>query len=572
MFLDDAPSIPDRRGRPPAGRLVPFLVLLLVSACKSPETYEAEADAEAYGVVRWGRELAGQAPEPDFDLAQVDRLRDSLILAHSLDEEPGPRERLALEGASVTVDLASTLEIAARNSREFQTQKETLYLTALDLTGSWHDYQVNWFGMQSVDFAALGDGDDSSRLSLAENGSFGFTRLLEAGGALTLSIGDSVTRFLSDPMSTVATTFATLTLSLPFLRGAGREIAYERVTQAERNVVYSVRQYERFKREFAVSVTSEYLRLLQDAQTAANENRNLDRRRITAEENRALGEAGRLARTDVERANQAELSAENRVVIAAQQFANSRDRFKLTLGIPTDARLEIDVLDLDRIKAAGLGGVPVDETRATLIALRNRLDLATSQGRAVDARRRVAVARDALLAGLDLTASIDLGSNDFGENSFRLDPIGNADYRLGFDLDLPFDRIQERNAYREALIAYDAARRAYEGFEDQVKLQVRSALRNLHQASESYRIQVGSLEVSQTNVDAASLLKDAGQGTTLDLLDAQNDLIAAENAVLDALVNYKIAELQLFRDMGILSVDSRGIDRELTMMRLKEED
>ncbi len=548
------------------------LATLMPLGCKSPEDYEAEADADAYGTLRWGRAAAGQAEDPDFSIAASERLRDTLILARSLDEEPGPRERLALEGAEVTIDLASTLDIAARNSREYQTEKEQLFLTALDLTGSWHEYENNWFGTQSVDFAALGDGDDDSSLSISENGSFGFTRLLEAGGALTLSIGDNVTRFLSDPMSTLATTFATLTLSLPFLRGAGREIAYERVTQAERNVVYAVRRYERFKREFAVDVVSEYLQLLQDSQTASNEQRNLERRRITAEENRALGEAGRLARTDVERANNSELEAENRLVVARQRFASSRDRFKLTLGIPTDAVLNVDVADLERVKDRGVGGVPVSEEKAMLVALRDRLDLATTHGRAIDARRRVVIARDALLAGLDLSASIDLTSSDFGENSFRLDPIGNADYRLGFDLDLPFDRIAERNAYREALIAYDAALRAYEAFEDQVKLQVRNALRSVFQASESYRIQVISLEVSQTNVDAASLLKDAGQGTTLDLLDAQNDLIAAENAVLIALVNYQIAELQLYRDMGILSVNSTGIDRELTMKRLKEED
>ena len=549
------------------------LMAFVCSACLSPDEYKEEADEAAYGIIARARSQTGEAPDPDFNIdMSTQRLRDSLILARSLDQQPGPRERLALAGEAVDIDLATALDIASRNSREYQTEKERLYLAALSLTTAVHDFETNWFGLQSFDASSTGDGDDSSSLSLAENGSFGFTRLLEAGGALTLSIGDNIARFLSNPAETVATTFASLTLSLPFLRGAGREVAYENVTQSERDVVYALRDFERFKKEFAVDIISDYLRLLQNDQTVINEAENFKRRQITALENRALGEAGRLARTDVERANQAELSAENRVILARQNFADVLDVFNLTLGLPTDANLIIARDDLVSLREVGADPNLMTAEEATLVAIKNRLDLGNSHGRAIDARRQISVTRDALLAGLDFNASIDLNSNDFGSNRFRLDPIGNADYALGFDIDLPFDRIIERNAYRQALISYEVSKRNYEALEDTVKLQVRRALRSLLQTSESYRIQLVSLQVSKTNVDAASLLKDAGQGSTLDLLDAQNDLISAENAVTAALINFKIAELQLLRDMGVLVVDAEGINYELTNKRLAEKE
>ncbi|MFT7617765.1 MAG: outer membrane protein TolC [Planctomycetota bacterium] len=556
----------------------PILVLFLLalftalSGCLSPDEYEAEADRVAYGVVDLARLAADQDEDLEFSINKPEnRLRDTLIVARSLDDDPGPRERLALEGAEVVVDLASALEIAARNSREYQTEKERLFASALSFSDASRNFESRWFGLQSFDGNARGDNDDGTDFSVAENGSVGFTRLLEAGGALSLSIGDNITRFLSNPASTVATTFATLSLSIPFLRGAGREIAYNNVTQAERNVVYAVRNFERFKRTFGVNIISQYMRLLRNYQTAQNEKENYKRRQVTALENRARGEAGRLSRTDVERANNAELDAENRAIIATQNFQNSLDNFKLTLGLPTDVKLTIDTKDLVTLREEGADPAFIPENDAMVLAITNRLDLAVTHGRAIDSRRLIGVARNALLAGVDLNVSADFNSNDFGETSFRLDPVGNADYNLGLDIDLPFDRVNERNAYRQSLINYQASLRNYEAQEDGVKLDIRAGLRSLQQAAETYRIQILSLGVSETNVDATNLLKDAGQGTTLDLLLAQNDLILAENAVLSSLINFKIAKLELLRDMGILVVTSSGIDEELTNLQLKKE-
>ncbi len=542
--------------------------------CMSAEEYEAEADRVAYGIIERARAAADQNEDANFRINtdRGERLRDTLIVARSLDNEPGPRERLALEGSMVKVDLGSALEIAARNSREFQTEKERLYSAALNFSSAHRNFESRWFGLQSVNGDANGDGSDGTNFSLAENGSLGFTRVLATGGALSLSIGDNITRFLSNPASTVARTFATLSLSIPFLRGAGRKIAYENVTQAERSVVYAVRTYERFKRVFGVTVMSQYMRLLRDQQTTDNELGNYQRRQVTAEENRALGEAGRLSRTDVERANNAELSAENRWIIATQNLQNSMDRFKITLGLPTDVKLVIEKGDLKRISDTGVDPEFIGEESAMVKAIWSRLDLAVTHGRAIDSLRRVVIARDALRAGLDLNVGANFNSNDFGETRFKLDPIGNADYNLGFDLDLPFDRVNERNSYRQSLIDYDAALRNYEAQEDNVKLTVRTGMRALYQAAETYRIQIRSLEVSQTNVDATSLLKDAGQGTTNDLLDAQNDLIAAQNAVTNALIAFKIARIELLRDMGVLVVTSTGIDEDLTRAQLIEED
>lgn len=552
--------------------MVVLLLLLAPLGCMSADDYRDEADEDSYALLKEGRRLAGQSADDEFTIdAPDERLRDRFLLKPIEGDTPGITERLARVGESVKIDLATAIAISARNSREFQSEKERLYQAALSLTGDIYDFGTQFFGTVDASATASGDGDSSTTLSVAENNSLGFTRLLQNGGSFSLAIGQGLTRVLNQSAGTSATSFVNLSLSLPFLRGAGRDIAMENVRQGEWDLIYAVRDYERFKREFAVSVVNDYLGILQGRKTVENEFNNYQRRQQTAEENRALGEAGRIARTDLERANQAELSAESRWISAKQNHENSLDRFKVSLGLPPDAKLEIDSDDLARLTETTKTKDDISSNALLIKALANRLDLATSAGRVTDARRKVVVAADALRAGLDFTASVSETSTDYGDGSFALDLVGNGNYSLGLLLDLPLDRVPQRNAYRQSLISLDATERAFEAFEDQVKIDVRRAERSLSEARDSYRIQSRALLVSEVNVDAARLLKDAGTGSTNDLIDAQNDLIAAENAVTAALVDVYVSRLELLRDLGVLVVTPSGIDETATRRLLLEE-
>ena len=47
---------------------------------------------------------------------------------------------------------------------------------------------------------------------------------------------------------------ADASISIPLLGGSGADINTESLTQAERNVIYALWEFERYKRTFAVSV------------------------------------------------------------------------------------------------------------------------------------------------------------------------------------------------------------------------------------------------------------------------------------------------------------------------------
>ncbi|NIN10547.1 MAG: TolC family protein, partial [Gemmatimonadales bacterium] len=92
-----------------------------------------------------------------------------------------------------------------------------------------------------------------------------------------------------------------------------------------------------------------------------------------------------------------------------------------------------------------------------------------------DAQRKVQVAGNDLLPGLDLSAA--LSTDTEGDNNPTDFQADRTDLTAGFELDLPLDRKSERNEYRRRLIDLDEATRSQCETRDGVVLQVRNSWR-----------------------------------------------------------------------------------------------
>jgi len=136
------------------------------------------------------------------------------------------------------------------------------------------------------------------------------------------------------------------------------------------------------------------------------------------------------------------------------------------------------------------------------------------------------------------------------------------DYSALLTLDLPIERTEERNEYRLRLLDLQRAVRDLQELEDSVKLDVRNRLRSLLEARESLQIQTKAVKLAEKRVRSTDLFLQAGRAQIRDVLDAQEDLLSAQNSLTAAAVNYRIAELELQRDLGQLEVDANGLWRE----------
>jgi outer membrane protein TolC len=126
-------------------------------------------------------------------------------------------------------------------------------------------------------------------------------------------------------------------------------------------------------------------------------------------------------------------------------------------------------------------------------------------------------------------------------------------------MDSYLDRKAERNTYAASLINLEQSQRRYALSEDNVILDVRQTYRNLEEAAAQYKIQQNSLELAKRRVDSAQLFIDAGMGVARDLLEAQDALLDAENALTDALIRHAIAKLNFYKDIGLLQVRPDGM-------------
>jgi outer membrane protein TolC len=137
-----------------------------------------------------------------------------------------------------------------------------------------------------------------------------------------------------------------------------------------------------------------------------------------------------------------------------------------------------------------------------------------------------------------------------------------ANYTALLTLDLPFERTRERNLYRNSLINLEQAERNVQLLEDRIKLSIVNELRDLMQARESLYIQAKAVYVAEKRVRTTTLFLEAGRAQMRDLLEAQESLLSAQNSLTAAVVNYRVAELQIQRDMELLEIDENGIWRE----------
>jgi outer membrane protein TolC len=513
--------------------------LSLVWGC-SPAKYKAQADQEVYEIVdaKW---------DPNFGQK----------VNYTVQDVPAGPNDVQTSGAvhSGTLSLADAVGLATANNREYQRQKEQLYLTALDLTLARHRFARRWFATVDAGYAR-GEADEA----LDAGDDLGFTQALAGGAQVATSIAIDWTRFLTgDPSASLGSVLGA-TITQPLLRGAGRQIAQENLTQAERNVLYQIRSFNRYRQLFVVSIVNDYYRVLQQRDSVTNAQNSYEskvelRKRLEME----AGE-GRTARFQVDQAEQSELNAKDSLLRSQQTYERLLDEFKIRLALPTDAEVTLDQDELQSLEEAGITQPVYTLADALDAAFAQRLDLANSIDSVEDAQRKVLVAADNLGAELNLVAGA--GADSGGGTEFNRIEFHRGDYGLGVEADLPLDRKAERNAYRETLLSLEQQRREYENDLDTVKLEVRQAYRKLLEEAESYVTQRKSLDLARQRVAVSPLLWEAGRANTRDLLESQDALLLAENSLTAALVDHTIAKLNFFRDIGVLQVQPDGMWEE----------
>lgn len=498
----------------------------------------------------------------------------------------------------LTIGLKDAVQIAARGSRDYQGRKESLFTAALGLDLENQKFRTTFTGMMnaSVD-SSESEGERETRYGEANK--VGASRTFADGTQLSSAIAVDLAGMLSGEKTSSWGLLADASISIPLMRGSGRLVNMESLTQAQRDLVYTIREFEQYKREFMVGIASAYLNVLLTKRMLVNEEENYKRVIISTRRSRRMADANRMAPSDFDQSRQSELSARNSWISAFESYDASLEAFKGQLGLPPDARIDLADQDLEELQAyvekfaktelgeydAGEAAAPlalerpksVDEAgalkdqvdRAIALAVENRLDFRSNIDRIEDAQRQVLIAEDALRAEVTLGGRASAGegakagSDDNGEFN-----LGEAVFGSTLSIDLPFERTAERNAYRGSLIQLEGAVRAYQAAEDALKESVRAAIRSLRETREQLKIQYLAVSLAERRVRNNDLLLQAGRAEMRDVLEAQAALLSAQNALFSAIRSYRVRELELQKELGLLEVTIDGVWREPDMQAL----
>lgn len=620
--------------------------------CKSDKSYHKDADKVAMEAIHAKQKETFGKEEPFTVETPAQTLRRRLMLDQKLqhsndasvnihdvqsikDWPEGPTTRASTRPTTrnagpLRMGIVDALQIGAANSREYQDQKDLIFIDALSVDLRWNEFRpilngqvqgtiVDSHSTKSTTKPTRSGGSVSTSVDSNDVGIIGaskagvsqqFANGLTLAGAMTFDVA----KLLTGGKETAHAVGYDTSVSAQLLRGGGEYVVMEPVIQAERNLAYDLLNFQQYKRRFAVNVGQQYLNLLSQYDQIANAEAAYRRAITSTRRARRQADAGRLTEIDVDQSVSQELRSRDRWIQAQSTLVKRLDAFKLLLGLPTDAEIALDPADMKKLMdainrfvqpetaavASGATTVPttqqvtdamteplapvehsggglmdIREDQAIAMALKNRPDLQVRIGDVFDAQRKVRVAANALQAGLTLTGRAVGGGREGSILSARNPDVGVREdtniYSGSLLLDLPLDRVAERNAYRISLLNLDGAARDQQQLEDQIKADVRADLADLLLASEEIRIQAKSVAVAQKRVNSTNLFLDAGRAQIRDVLDAQDTLVTAQNSLTSALISFRLAELSLQRDIGVLEVNSDGLWREYTPSALQEQ-
>ncbi|MBN2020094.1 MAG: TolC family protein [Sedimentisphaerales bacterium] len=514
-----------------------FCVLIL-AGCKAPDApaVKKNVDDNVYRMIdrKWKDEFGVKA---NYRIDSAEPYPNDISLSRILQ-------------AGTILTLPQAVALATDHNRMYQLEKENLYAKALDLRLTRHTFDLVPFGAADAGYAK--DNDDEA---ITTGAGIGVNKLLATGATIGVGLTAAWVEVLTGNARSGLARVFTAIIDQPLLKGSDPNIVLEDLTQAERDLLYQVRSFNRFRKQFVVTTISQYYLILQAYDAAENARNNYETLVSVCDLAEKLAAVGRLPQFELDQAVQDKLIARDTYIQAEKTYRQLLDEFKLAIALPTETEIRLDYNELATLRSIEMKMPDFSETEAIETALAHRLDLANAFDAVNDAERKVFVALDNLRPDLRFVAAVELkGSTD----PIKLGGAKDAAF-VGLKFDPNLDKVSLENDFRLALIVLDQNQRAYEEKLDTVILDIREAFRNLAEATQRYIVQSEQLALAKRRFDSTMVLLQYARANTRDVLDAQKDLHRAQDVATEAMINYAVEMLRFYRDTEILQVRPDGM-------------
>jgi outer membrane protein TolC len=253
-----------------------------------------------------------------------------------------------------------------------------------------------------------------------------------------------------------------------------------------------------------------------------------------------LERGGEVAHSDTIKA-QLQLQQQQRTLQDAQL---EMDRSRLELAVMIFPSFNENFTTVDDLE--DLGSLPSFSEAERLSATRNpqmAVALATLKG----ANQEVAIAWNSFLPSLTLDYFYGIDANQFATNGFDLSefphrPVRNLGYSAAATLSIP---IWNWGASRSKVKAAEIDRNQARTELSFAQRKMAADLKNFYNEAQTSRSELESLrqsaELAAESLRLTTLRYQAGEATVLEVVDSQNTLTQAQNALGDGQVRYRVA-------------------------------
>jgi outer membrane protein TolC len=418
------------------------------------------------------------------------------------------------------------------------------------------------------------DATDTTK-QLRDNYTAQLSQQIPFGGSLTLNLNEIKTD-TNARFQTINPRFETtlnFSFSQPLLRNFGLRMSQREIIVAQNNFDISEKQFAKFVQDLVYQVEQAYWNLVYGIENLKVRQQSLKLAQELLEKNRRSVEVGTLAPIEVLNA-QADVASREADILDAQALVkNYEDALKavtnLAAEMPEASDMRLMPADRPTFEKVEAG---LNQAMATAIA--NRPDLAASK---IDIQNRefnLGYARNQLLPDLSLTAQYwspgVSGSQLLYENN---DPLfgavigtipGNVsqalkdtfkfryqNWSVGLTLSIPLNTIFSRAYAAQARVSLDQALANFKAQEQQLVLEVRSAVRGVetnYMRAEAYRV---ARELAQKRLEAEEEKFRVGLSTNYFVLQYQRDLANQQSMELKSLIDYNLSLAKLAQVTGV---------------------
>lgn len=395
---------------------------------------------------------------------------------------------------------------------------------------------------------ATGKSSSPGSSSRSSNVRVGVTQELYTGTSLSAS--SRLDRSSDDPaFSALNPAYnADLTLSArqSLLRGFGSDVNRATIHRAEIGLQRANLDYKATVLDIIQATENAYYNLAFAREQLTVRNFSYDLANRLFDEAKIRRETGVATNLDVLTAEVGVANARRGVILAEQAVKDRQDALLALIG-----QFQLDE-NLGSVRFAEVTEATPVFASSYLLAKQNQPDYLSSQAAIEQLKLDLKVAKDDARPDLTVGAALGLsGNNGSGRDAFgdALDRQ-NHSWQVDFAFNYPWGLTSGRARYRQALATLNREQVRLRQIEQNIELDVRSAVRSVETNLESVKIATLAAKLSEQQYELEKAKFDAGQSTSRRVLEAQDDLETARVSELQAKVSLQNAITNLHRIEG----------------------